>query len=510
MLPTPDTTTAPTTASAATTRGAYPVYVLFVLTLVSCTSALDRQIFSILAQSIKRDLGLTDTQMGFLFGTAFAVFHALFGLMLARLADGWNRQRLIAWALFAWSVVTGLNGLAANFVQLLLARMGVSIGESVASPAAFALLADWFPARRRATALAIYSGGAFIGAGAGLALGGAVSHAWDAHFAAGAPLNLRGWQVAFLAAGVPGLLLAMWVRGLRSRVARPVSADLSSLVWQEWRLAVPPFNTLAILQERDAGLVAKNLAVMALCAGVACAIANTVGDWVQWLLLALGVYAAATWLQLLNRREPQVAALFLRRRALPLIALGCGFASAVNAAVAMWMAPFLMRTHGVDAAQAGLQLGAAFAVSGWLGVTLGGIAADRLQALTPRGRVLVAMLAAPLPLPFLWMSVHAATAGGAVAYLFIANLFATLWVAPGSASVQELAPLPARSTASAFYLLLVTYIGMALGPYGVGKLSDVLGDLGAALLLQASAAAGLAFLCLGLAARYVARERIPD
>jgi len=509
MLPAPDTTIAPTTA--ATTRGAYPVYVLFVLTLVSCTSALDRQIFSILAQSIKHDLGLTDTQMGFLFGTAFAVFHALFGLMLARLADGWNRQRLIAWALFAWSVVTGLNGLAANFVQLLLARMGVSIGESVASPAAFALLADWFPARRRATALAIYSGGAFIGAGAGLALGGAVSHAWDVHFAAtAAPWNLRGWQVAFLAAGVPGLVLAVWVRGLRSRSARAATAGLSSLVWQEWRLAVPPFNTLAVIQARDAGLLVKNLAVMALCGGVASAIASAVGDWVQWLLLGLGVYAAATWLQLLNRREPQVAALFLRRRALPLIALGCGFASAVNAAVAMWMAPFLMRTHGVDAAQAGLQLGAAFAVSGWLGVTLGGIAADRLQAITPRGRVMVAMLAAPVPLPFLWLSVHAATVSGTVAYLFIANLYATLWIAPGSASVQELAPLPARSTASAFYLLLVTYIGMALGPYGVGKLSDLLGNLGTALLVQAGVAAGLAFLCLGLAARHVARERIPD
>ncbi|WP_191629096.1 MFS transporter [Pandoraea terrae] len=488
----------------------YPIYVLLVLTLVSCVSALDRQIFSILAQSIKHDLGLTDTEMGFLFGTAFAVFHALFGLMLARLADGWSRQRLIAAALVAWSAITGFNGLAGNFWQLLAARMGVSIGESVASPAAFSLLAEWFPARRRATALAVYSGGAFVGAGLGLALGGAVAHAWDMHFAGAAPLNLRGWQVAFFAAGAPGLCLALWVRTLRSHAPRLRDARLAPLVWREMRLAVPPLNCLAVLQQRDGALLRDNLVLMAALTVLASGIASWSGDWVQWLLLALGVYAAGTWLQLLNRSEPQVAALFIRRRTLTFLSLGCGFASAINAATAMWMAPFLIRTYGLNIAQAGWQLGVAFAASGWLGVIIGGVAADRLREITPRGRIHVATLATALPLPFLWLSIHAATAVGAVSWLFFANLFATLWVAAGSTSVQELTPLHARATASAFYLLVVTYVGMALGPYTVGKLSDALGNLGSAILSQACVTAALACLCFVFAARHVAREQLPE
>ena len=171
----------------------YPRYVLAVLVVVYVLNFLDRQILSILNEHIKADLGLTDAQMGFLFGTAFAVFYALFGIPLGRLADVWVRRSLISAGLAFWSAMTALSGLSQNFAQIAAARIGVGIGEASASPAAFSLLSDWFPPRRRATVLAIYSSGIYIGAGLGLGIGGLVVDRWDAAFPSGTgPFGFRG------------------------------------------------------------------------------------------------------------------------------------------------------------------------------------------------------------------------------------------------------------------------------------------------------------------------------
>ena len=116
--------------------GAYAWYALLVLVLVYALNFIDRQILSILAQDIKRDLGLEDAQIGFLYGTAFAVFYALFGIPLGRLADSWYRGRLIAVGLGLWSSMTVLSGFATSFGMLATARIGVGIGEASASPAA--------------------------------------------------------------------------------------------------------------------------------------------------------------------------------------------------------------------------------------------------------------------------------------------------------------------------------------------------------------------------------------
>ena len=194
----------------------YSWYVLGVLFLVYVVNFLDRNIISILAQDIKTDLGLGDDQLGFLYGTAFAVFYVLFGIPLGRLADSWYRGRLIALGLAAWSSMTALSGLAGSYGQLALARAGVGIGEASASPAAYSLLADYFPVRRRALVLSIYTSGLYVGGALSLPLGGWIAHAWNRSYSHGmAPFALAGWQVAFLAVGVPGLLLALWVLTLR-------------------------------------------------------------------------------------------------------------------------------------------------------------------------------------------------------------------------------------------------------------------------------------------------------
>ncbi len=157
---------------AAPVGGRYAKYVLAVLVLVYIFNFIDRQILSILAEEIKADIGISDAQLGFLYGTAFAVFYAVFGIPLGRLGDVWVRKSLISIGLAFWSLMTALSGTARSFLSLGAYRIGVGVGEASATPAAFSLLSDYFPPSQRATALAIYSSGVYIGAGIGIFLGG--------------------------------------------------------------------------------------------------------------------------------------------------------------------------------------------------------------------------------------------------------------------------------------------------------------------------------------------------
>jgi MFS family permease len=176
------------------TGGAYSRYVLFVLLLVYVFNFIDRNILSILAEDIKADLGISDADLGFLYGTAFAIFYALFGIPLSRLADMWNRKKLISIGLCFWSVMTVLSGSARGFGSLAACRFGVGIGESSASPAAFSMLCDYFSPRVRATVLAIYSSGIYIGGGLALYLGGTIVDTWNGWYPLGdAPLGMAGW-----------------------------------------------------------------------------------------------------------------------------------------------------------------------------------------------------------------------------------------------------------------------------------------------------------------------------
>ena len=144
---------------------AYARYVLAILVIVYVFNFIDRNILSILAEDIKADLGIGDAEMGFLYGTVFAVFYAVFGIPLARFADVWVRRSLISLGLLFWSLMTALSGLARSFPALATYRIGVGIGEASASPAAFSMLSDYYPPRLRATVLAIYSSGVYIGGG---------------------------------------------------------------------------------------------------------------------------------------------------------------------------------------------------------------------------------------------------------------------------------------------------------------------------------------------------------
>lgn len=177
----------------------YPYYVLAVLFLVYVFNFIDRQILAILLQAIQQDLGASDTQMGFLSGFAFAFFYTFAGIPIARWADRGSRRSIIAIGLGLWSAMTAASGLARSFLQLALARVGVGIGEAAGSPPAHSLISDYFPPNRRATALAVYSTGVYVGAMIAYLAGGYIVEQFD-------------WRTAFFVVGLPGIPLALLVR----------------------------------------------------------------------------------------------------------------------------------------------------------------------------------------------------------------------------------------------------------------------------------------------------------
>lgn len=185
--------------------------ILAMLTAGYALNFLDRQIINILAESIKRDLVISDAQLGLLTGTAFGLFYAVMGIPIARLTDRANRVNVLAAAIFVWSSFTALCGFATNFLQLFLARLGVGVAEAGGSPASQALLSDYFPHERRATALAVFSMGLPIGTALGFAIGGVL----DAQI---------GWRWALVVAAVPGILLAILIK-LYLREPRRGAAD---------------------------------------------------------------------------------------------------------------------------------------------------------------------------------------------------------------------------------------------------------------------------------------------
>jgi MFS transporter, Spinster family, sphingosine-1-phosphate transporter len=175
-----------------------PGYVLGLLTALSFFNYLDRMVMAILVEPIKRDLGLSDTQMGLVSGFAFALLYAVLGLPLARIADRRSRVALVSVSLVLWSAMTALTGMARNFLELFMARVAVGVGEAGCMPASHSLIGDLYPAQRRALAISIFQAGGYLGQSLGLALAGAAAQFW-------------GWRAAVVLAGLLGVPLALIV-----------------------------------------------------------------------------------------------------------------------------------------------------------------------------------------------------------------------------------------------------------------------------------------------------------
>lgn len=211
----------------------YRNFVLGVLVVSYVFSFIDRQLMTILLEPIKNEFGASDTAMGFLSGFAFALFYAVLGLPVARLADRWSRRNVLAISMVIWSAMTAFCGMAATFWQLALLRVGVGVGEAGGTPPSHSLIASYFPHQERSTAMGIYGSGSQIGVLVGM-LGGAII------------ADQMGWRVVFLIFGLPGVLIGMLVFFIVKEPAKPVVPDDRSM-WQDlmslWR--IPAFAILS-------------------------------------------------------------------------------------------------------------------------------------------------------------------------------------------------------------------------------------------------------------------------
>lgn len=459
---------------------AYSWYVLGVLVVVYILNFIDRQILSILAVDIKRDLVLTDGQLGFLGGAAFAVFYALFGVPLGRLADRWHRVRLLSIGLVLWSTMTVLSGFARNYLTLSLARMGVGVGEATASPTAYSLISDYFPSRQRATALAIYSSGLYLGGGVSLLIGAKISKVWDTTYPGGGIGGLVGWQAAFVAVGLPGLILAIWVASLREP-PRPLAQKTGTrpplvdfLV--DLSMLLPPF-TLWHAMQRGLMAVLINLAMAAAMIGLAVIMIRATSNLPQWSAMAFGYYAVFSWATTLRRHDPATFDLIWGTPAFICTALGYGLVSLVAYALAFWSAPYAETVLQLPKAQLAFVLGGSGALGGFLGVILGGRMSDRLRGRNPAGRILVVMFGAIAPVIPIWVGFTTGSAALFYVMNFVAVMFAATALGAAAATTQDLVLPRMRGTATASFFLATTLVGLAIGPYMVGQISEISGSM---------------------------------
>jgi MFS family permease len=402
---------------AAYPRAGYAWYVVGVLTLVYVFSFIDRQILSLLVGPIRRDLAISDTQMSLLMGVSFAVFYTFFGMPLGRLADSRSRRTIIAAGFAFWSVFTAACGLAQNFLQMLLLRMGVGVGEAALSPAAYSLIWDYFPARRRALAISVYSMGIYVGAGLALFLGGTVTglaaakETWDLPIVG----PTRPWQVVFFVVGLPGILLALLMYTVREP-ARPGRTAGSAAEGKHRVSQVPLGEVLGYFRQNWKTLFCHN---------------------VGFALLSFSGYGSSAWIP-----------------------------------------TFLVRNHGWSAREAGQTYGLIVAIFGALGVVAGGWLADWLSRRGYRDSVLrISWVAALLWLPA-GLFVPLVASATVATWLLVPTVFlhsVPMGIAP--AAIQQIMPPTMRGQASAVYLFVLNLIGLGIGPTAVAMVTDyVFGD----------------------------------
>jgi predicted MFS family arabinose efflux permease len=346
----------------------------------------------ILGQPIKESLMISDTQLGLLTGIMFAFFYATLGMPMAMWADRHNRRNLITFSVFTWSFMTALCGAAQNFMQLLLLRIGVGVGEAGSNPPSHSMIADLYPPERRATAMAIFGTGINWGILIGFLVGGWINE-W------------YGWRTAFVVVGLPGILIAALVRYTVKEPPRGYSEKLEAIE------APPPFwDVVKFLWNNN---VLRNIIVA-------------------------GTLVAFT-----------------------------GYASVI------WVPIYLVRIHDMGTGAVGSYLAILIGLGGAIGIYMGGRIADGLARIWGQQWLpWVIAIASVLTIPTLYLAFVAETASAAIWAYAIPAALGTVYVAPGFALIQNETPLHMRSVAAAINLFVVNIVGLGLGPFTVGFLSD--------------------------------------
>ncbi|CAN5419463.1 MFS transporter [soil metagenome] len=414
-------------------RSRYRYLVLFVLLVVYCLSYVDRQIIGILALPIKTDLKLSDTQLGLMGGFAFAIFYTAAGIPIARLADRFNRVWIITVSLTIWSGFTAVCGLATGFWSLFLARLGVGIGEAGGVAPSFSIVADYFPQRQRARALAVLTLALPVGSAIGLFIGGFLAARY-------------GWRTAFLSMGVIGVLVSPI---LLLTVREPLRGRLDPVPLAAAKIRPSFLDVLAHVRRKPS----------------------------FW------------WLS-----------------------LGSAMASMLSYGVGFWLPAFIHRSHGLELVQTSQFLSALTLIGGVVGILVGGWVSDHLGSRNKAAYALVPAVAFLIGFPFLLAGLSIAALPVVFAILLIPQAMSVLWTGPSVAAIQQLAPATMRATASSIYLFIVNLIGLGVGTFCFGAVSDVLtarfGDSALQYSIMACAIVlyPLAILFYWLASRTLARD----
>lgn len=285
-------------------RPGYRAYVLGLLSFIYVVNFVDRQVLAVLIEPIKRDLALTDTQLGLLSGLAFAIFYVTFGIPFARLADRRSRSKIIVVCMIVWSAMTAVCGAAVNLSQLVAARIGVAIGEAGCIAPAQSIIADYFRPQHRAAALSVFAAGAPLGVFLGLLLGGLLSDAY-------------GWRITLVAIGLPGiavaLLAAVTLREPRRGMSLIDDTGSPSTAWrgpQSWRV------DFACLAQR------RTLVVLAFAAG----------------MQSMVLYGMGAWLPAFYMRVHQMSAGEVGSALALINGIGAGIGTLIGGACASWLA----------------------------------------------------------------------------------------------------------------------------------------------------------------------------
>lgn len=385
---------------------------LGVLMAAYTISFIDRTILSLLIPPIQADLQISDTQISLLVGMAFAVFYTLMGIPLGRIADRHNRRNLIAIGITVWCLMTAACGLARNYWQLFVARIGVGVGEAALSPAAYSLISDLFPREQLGRAIAVYSVGLPIGSGLALLIGGYVIETVAALPPVELPLIgvLRPWQVTFLLVGLPGLLVALLVMTLREPPRRGRAGD--------------PDGPSGPTDEAPS---------------------------------AIGL------IHFLTVRRRVLAHQFGGLALLVIIVYGC----------TAWIPTFFIRVHGWTAAEIGTAYGVIFMTCGAGGLLAGGQLADRWwRAGRTDAHLRVVLLSVATMTPCFALMPWVSSAETAVVLLAAATFTSSLHGGVAGAALQLITPNELRGQMTAVYFFIANLVGLGLGPTLVALITD--------------------------------------
>lgn len=447
---------------------AYAAYALFLLTLINFFNYADRNVVFAVFESIKRDLDLSDQQLGWI-GSAYIIVLSLAALPLGVLGDLRTRRGVIAWGVGIWSLFTSLGGAVRGFWQLFFCRAMVGVGEAGYGSASQALIAEYYKERRRAWALGIYSVGTALGGVSGVWLGGVLAEAY-------------GWRLAFLWLGIPGFGLAVLASRLREPERRPPTPLATTLrrftttgVRRALRYAYPLIG-LSALGTVAAGVLLlirvvpneMTVAVFGMFVGVG--VAWTVARLVP---LALQQGSQATEVAASAFEEfLEASAIVLRVPTLIWVFLGGALVTfAVNGLIA-WAASFMHRVHGFSVSDIGREFGIYGLVGGLSGALVGGRLADWLATKWPGARVAVAGAGFIIGAPIVVVLILSPGLKFFVPCVFGTYFFYTWYNGPLSAVIFDVVPAAVRSSVMGAFLLFSHLAGDAVAPPLIGYFSD--------------------------------------